>query len=85
MRRIVIVVKRERALHGGWAFGSPKDHRLGDSLWCKRKADAVLEGRRICLDAAARGEWAQLRVYGPRGLQYERTYPRKSDPKRSKG
>lgn len=89
MRRIVIVVKRapeSRRKGKGWVWGTPKEHRSGEYVpFFRLKRDAVRTAKRYCLLCESTGKWAQLRVYGPRGLQYEHTYPRKSDPKHSKG
>ena len=85
--RLVIVVKRSRHtfMGDGWNVGTPSDIRNGLHDWLRRKDKAVARGRHWCRAHAAAGGRAQLRVYGPRGLQYERTYPRSSDPRKSKG
>lgn len=86
--RLVIVVKRGTNCSGteGWRVGTPSEVRTKySSSWCRIKRGAVNQGVCWCVAHAEAGGRAQLRVYGPRGLQYERTYPRSSDPRRSRG
>lgn len=85
--RLVIVVKRTPAKFGGigWEVGTPTELRSRLAVWQERKDRAVTCGVTWCRAHADAGGLAQLRVYGPRGLQYERTYPRSSDPRASKG
>lgn len=85
--RLVIVVKRSRhtIMGDGWFVGTPTDLRERNAQWVRRKRDAVSQGVHWCHGHVEAGGRAQLRVYGHQGLQHERTYPRSSDPRKSKG
>jgi hypothetical protein len=47
--------------------------------------DAVKKGVQICHHHEACGRLTQLVLHGRKHIRWERTYPRKSDPRKSKG
>ena len=54
--------------------------------WSYTKPMAVAEGREACLMLSGRGRACELAIKGRNGrIQDRRTYPRSSDPRRSKG
>lgn len=54
--------------------------------WWPDKVDAVLHGVEEAVNEAEAGGLTSLRIKGKDGrIQQERTYPRSSDPRRTKG
>lgn len=83
MKRTIYSIRWDKKLRC-WTFWRGKA-RLGAYTGATKKLviqSARYEMRHISLD----GTWLQLRCFGKDGrIQWEATYPRSSDPKRSKG
>ena len=67
---------------GGWTVKAAGELKFEFN----RKSDAVSAGARWCRSEAAAGKLLTLKIKGRDGkIRDERTYPRSSDPKRSRG
>lgn len=82
MKRIRLEVCPQKGAEKPWKV--TKDGTFWGS--CRTQADAIALGVTLGNQLAAKGELITLKIKGRNGkIREERTYPRSSDPRRSRG
>lgn len=82
MKRTVLRV-RPAGLYGQWRVYGPEGNPLTSGA---TKAETVKRARAMALELAAAGAPAQVVIYLRNGrIEEERTYPRRTDPRRRQG